>query len=295
MTTPSNSSQTTSSRAGRRLQRSLACTSAAAAILMLVAAPASAQVAPNVKLPPIPHCYSFSSDREELLAQLERLRQRTAVSAPLGGNIPDNQKALAQFRANVAAVEAAIKQAEATPYCPIEMPPKPNIMLPAVPACYGNDEDKSVLLAELRRISEQVARTAPLGGHDPANDKAWAQFRANVAAVQAAIAKAEAAGRCKTTEQGAGQSVGKAGGYRPVTTPIGPNPWTAPEGGTGSGASKAMQGAPATSHVLSSDVPIGNSVRTSIGLPTRREGAPDPARTQTSVGLVVGGSRASDR
>jgi hypothetical protein len=219
--------------------------------------------APNVTIPPIPKCYSFTSDEDELVQQLENLRRQTLLNFPLGVSPgdPEYEQAKAQQDANIAAIDDAIKQAKAVPLCPIKkagaatggtVPQTggaasgnggagggagavaPNVTIPKVPECFAFSIDKDEFLQQLQDLRKQVLLNFPLGVSpgEAEYDQAKAQQDANLAAIDAAIKQAQDTPMCivkKHHKKGrAGRKHGKAAvtednplymeNYQPPTT-----------------------------------------------------------------------------
>ena len=193
----------------------------AAELLAAVVPSAARATEPNVTIPPIPKCYPFTSDEDELVQQLENLRKDVLLNFPLGVSPgdPEYQQAKSQQDANISAIDAAIKQAKSTPLCPIKKagaangagttPQEsgggktgggggaggvaPNVTIPKVPECFPFTVDRDELLQQLEDLRKQVLLNFPLGASpgEAEYEQAKAQQDANLAAIDAAIKQAK--------------------------------------------------------------------------------------------------------
>jgi hypothetical protein len=74
----------------------------------------------HIEIPKIPPCFGLPVDKDDFIEELQRLRGQAMTNLPLGAEKgdPDFERAVEQSKADVAAIDAAIKEAEETPYCP---------------------------------------------------------------------------------------------------------------------------------------------------------------------------------
>ncbi len=203
----------------------------------------------KIDIPPVPRCFPFTLDAEEFIEHLRDLRRQAATNLPLGSDGgPEWEKAVAQSKADMAQIDAEIKQAQATPLCPPvngntpvhtgpggggtggggggSLPP-PNVDIPPIPKCFGLPVDKDEFLDELHKMRARAATNLPLGAEkgDPEFEKAADQANANVQAIDDAIKQAEATPMCPPKKAsfwddffghvsvGVGVGVGTGGGH----------------------------------------------------------------------------------
>ena len=74
----------------------------------------------HIDVPKIPKCFGLPVDKDEMIEHLQELHRQALVNLPLGAEKgdPDFEEALQQRDINLSNIDAAIKQAEATPLCP---------------------------------------------------------------------------------------------------------------------------------------------------------------------------------